>query len=750
MRFLIFGIVITFFIMIAKVVLEIPVFREFDYIIPEDLASAVSPGAMVKVPFRNKVLRGYVTNISHSSNRPELKEIIATINEKPALSQNLIKLASWISEYYLCPLGMVYRSFLPPGIRKNIKGRKDYKIIPSLSLTRLSEIASEIQKKSPKQSAILRFICSHSEKKEFDIQKLSSAAKSSKQAVISLVEKGFLSMKSICASEKDSIFFDYPLMHEINLTKDQETSLKEIIDAIKANEFYPYLLHGVTGSGKTEIYIKSINETLLRSKGAIVLVPEISLTPQTIDRFRRRINEPIAVIHSGLSDGQRSQQWEKISKGLAKIVIGARSAVFAPVEDLGLIIVDEEHEKSYKQEDSPKYNARDVAVVRAKFEKAVVLLGSATPSLESYYNTTIGKYKLLSLPSRIDGKTLPSVEVIDMRSDRQNLKLSCSEELAREMDMRLSKEEQTILFINRRGFASSLICPSCGETIKCRNCSVSMTYHKSKKMLFCHLCGYNSKFLSACPSCGNPKLIQLGLGTEKVEYHIKKLFPHAKLLRMDSDTTSFRNAHRKLLTDFANKKYDILIGTQMVAKGLDFPNVTLVGIIFADLSLSLPDFRSAEITYQLLTQVSGRSGRGAVPGKVIIQTCLPKHYSVTSAANHSYKDFIDKELHFRKELRYPPFTHMVNFILSGKNEANVKSKAEFLYETALKNKTTGIEFLGPAPAAIQKTKCNFRWQILLKSRDIKALRKAAKGILNNSNLTGGISLSVDVDPLSLL
>ncbi|MCK9555674.1 primosomal protein N' [bacterium] len=736
--------------MIAKVVLEIPVFMEFDYIIPENLLSAISPGTMVKVPFRNKILRGYIINISHTSTRPKLKEIISVINEKPALSQNLIKLASWLSEYYLCPLGIVYRSFLPPGVRKNIKGRKDYRVISSLPLDRLSDIAEKMRKKSPKQSSVLRFICSHTEKKEFDMPKLVSAAKCSKQAIISLVEKGVLSLRPVCASEKDEISFPYPLVHEIKLTKEQESSLKKITGSIQKNEFCSYLLHGVTGSGKTEIYINSINHALQHSKGAIVLVPEISLTPQTIDRFRRRISEPLAIIHSGLSDGQRSEQWEKISKGLAKIVIGARSAIFAPVKDLGLIIVDEEHERSYKQEDSPRYNARDVAVMRGKLENAVVVLGSATPSLESYYNTTAGKYKLLSLPNRVDGKTLPSVEVIDMRSDRQNIKLSCSEELAGEIESRISRKEQTILFINRRGFSSSIICPSCGETIKCKNCSISMTYHKSKKSLFCHLCGYHRRLSSVCPTCSNPKLTQLGLGTEKVEYHIQKLFPHAKLLRMDSDTTSFRNAHRKLLTDFANKKYDILIGTQMVAKGLDFPDVTLVGIIFADLSLSLPDFRSAEVTYQLLTQVSGRSGRGAVPGKVIIQTCLPGHYSVTSSAKHSYMDFINKELQFRKELKYPPFTHIINFTISGKNEAHVQNKAEFLHGTVLKNKPDGIDILGPAPAAIQKTKSNFRWQILLKSQNIRKLHETAKELLNKSSSIKGIKISADVDPLSLL
>ncbi len=737
--------------MIAKVVLEIPVEKEFDYIIPDRLKDKISPGIMVSVPFRNKTVRGYVISLSKESRLKELKEIKDITDEAPILTEKILKLAHWISDYYLSPIGIVIKSLLPPGVRSNKGWRKNLYVTPNLKPEELKQVITKIEKRSPKQASILHVILSSLNSAEgFEINRLISSAKASRSSLFSLINKGYLSLIEKSPLKEGKIIFDYPKSSELTLTDEQEYALSRINNALDKELFETFLIKGVTGSGKTEIYLNAINSAIQKDKGAIVLVPEISLTPQTIDRFRQRVKEPLAILHSALSAGERSHQWKQIRSGKARIVIGARSAIFSPVKNLGLIIVDEEHERSYKQEEQPRYNARDLAVMRGKLEKAVVVLGSATPSLESYYNVAHGKYSLLNINKRVDGRALPDIEVVDMRSDRQNIKLSCSQELAGEIDKRLAAGEQSILFLNRRGFSSSLICPKCGETIKCKSCSISMTYHRSKNMLMCHLCGYQKRPPEICPSCKGRKVFQIGLGTEKVQHHIEKLFPGTKVLRMDSDTTSFKGAHKKLLTEFKHKKYQILVGTQMIAKGLDFPDVTLVGIIFADLSLSFPDFRSSETTFQLLTQAAGRAGRGSVPGKVIIQTCLPGHYSIKSAALQNYEAFAEKELEFRKELNYPPFAHIINFVISGKFEKAVSKQAEKLTFLLKRHIEPGINILGPCPCAISRSKTKFRWQVMIKGKSVSALHKRARGVLAKLKKSKGIAITVDVDPLNLM
>ncbi len=555
-----------------------------------------------------------------------------------------------------------------------------------------------------------------------------------------------------------------------------------------------FLLHGVTGSGKTEIYLQAIAQTLEQGKGAIVLVPEIALTPQTVERFKARFSEGklqtmVAVLHSHLSAGERHDEWHKIRQGRARIVIGARSAIFAPVEPLGLIIVDEEHEHTYKQEEAPRYHARDVAIMRGQMEKAVVVLGSATPSLESFYNTKIGKFTLIELPERVDDQKMPHVRVVDMR---QTVRLDkgppiFSPQLKEAIDRRLERGEQTILFLNRRGYASSLQCPKCGYVANCPNCSITLTYHRLEKKLSCHICGHVDKVPAVCPEpkCKNPAIRFAGTGTQKVEEVLAKLFPKARIKRMDADTMKRKDDYRTVLGDFRAGKIDILVGTQMIAKGLHFPNVTLVGIIYADLALYQPDFRAGERTFQLLTQVSGRAGRGDVEGEVFVQAFTPFHPAIQYARRHDFKGFYEQEMEFRAQLKYPPFSRVALITLKGRNEEKVKFVAEHLKEALEKRlnsksapppvtsqsatlfdqfeasattpapsalpKTVfkDLVLAGPAPAPLLRAETYYRYQIMLRTRAMSSLSRELAGILPSQNLPQDVTLAVDIDPVNL-
>jgi primosomal protein N' len=541
-----------------------------------------------------------------------------------------------------------------------------------------------------------------------------------------------------------------------------------------------FLLHGVTGSGKTEVYLQSLAHALEQGKGAIVLVPEISLTPQTVERFKARFSSGklqtlVAVLHSHLSAGERHDEWHKIRQGRARIVIGARSAIFAPVEPLGLIIVDEEHEHTYKQEEAPRYHARDVAVMRGQMENAVVVLGSATPSLESYYNCKRGKFALLELPERVDDQKMPRVRVVDMRQAAHKEKgiPIFSPQLKEAITQRLERKEQTILFLNRRGYSTSLQCPKCGEVVQCPNCSLALTFHRQEQKLACHICGHVAPVPSVCPNtkCQNPAIRFAGTGTQRVEETLAKLFPNARIKRMDADTMKRKDDYRKVLGDFRVGKTDILVGTQMIAKGLHFPNVTLVGIIYADLALHQPDFRAGERTFQLLTQVAGRAGRGDVEGEVFVQAFAPFHPAIQYARRHDFTGFYEQEMEFREQLKYPPFSRVALLTLKGRNEEKVKFSAEHL-KRVLESKVqspkskvaqTGeasdfghrtLDFpdliiSGPAPAPLPRAETFYRYQIMLRTRAMSKLSQALAKIIGTLALPDDVTLAVDIDPVNL-
>ncbi len=521
-----------------------------------------------------------------------------------------------------------------------------------------------------------------------------------------------------------------------------------------------FLLHGVTGSGKTEVYLQAIAHALEHGKGAIVLVPEISLTPQTVERFKSRFSSGplqtlVAVLHSHLSSGERHDEWHKIRQGRARIVIGARSAIFAPVDPLGLIVVDEEHENTYKQEESPRYNARDVAIVRAQMEGATVVLGSATPSLESFHNCARGKYALLELRDRVDDKKMPVVRVVDMRQAMRKGKMLpiFSPQLSEAIAQRLERREQVILFLNRRGYSTALQCPQCGYVAGCPNCSLSLTYHRQEQKLCCHICGHTENVPLVCPNekCRNSAIRFSGMGTQKVEETLAKLFPHARIKRMDSDALKRKDDFRRILGDFRAAKIDILVGTQMIAKGLHFPNVTLVGIIYADMALHIPDFRAGERTFQLLTQVAGRAGRGDVEGEVFVQAFTPFHPAIQYAKRHDFGGFYEQEIEFREQLKYPPFSRVALLTLKGRSEDKVKFSTEHLRHE-LEKGLSGFKDLviaGPAPAPLLKAETYYRYQIMLRTQRMSALSKRLAEITQALSLPEGVAFSVDIDPVDL-
>ncbi len=625
---------------------------------------------------------------------------------------------------------------------------------------KLSEVLNELDKRATKQSEILLKLTQLIKTSEggVSVVQLLAQSKGSMNSLLALSEKGIIELYSKESYRKPE--FNY---HEADtkfeLTLQQKNVVDEISRMLCTNSYATFLLHGVTGSGKTQVYIESIDLALNQGKGAIVLVPEISLTPQIVDRFERRFGEIIAVMHSRMSLGERYDSWRRIERGEAKVVIGARSAVFAPVKNLGLIVVDEEHDSSYKQTDtSPRYNARDVAVMRCSISKAVTLLGSATPSVESYYNSSTGKYKLLSLPDRIDNAKMPRIEIIDMRKKRKEKLVfgSFCDEFKLKIDERLSKREGIIILRNRRGFSTYLQCDDCGTTEMCPNCDVALTFHKKKKHLRCHYCGFVKEPPERCAKCGSEKLNYGGTGTQKVEEEISALFPEAKILRMDLDTTSSRGAHDRILSDFGNGDADILVGTQLVAKGLDFPRVTLVGVVSADATMLMPDFRSTEKTFQLLTQVAGRAGRREKEGEVIVQVSNNEDDVLSFVASHDYLGFYKKEIEIRRQLNYPPFSRMVVLEFQGKDLRKTGDAAEKAVRK-IKGGLPVIAVLGPAPAVIGRLLGKFRFQIVIKmSKQLDKSGERLKNVLDEididlkRNYGRSVAFFSDVDPATTM
>jgi len=768
---------------VARVTLEIALRKEFDYAIPPDLAPRIDVGTRVKVPFGPRQVNGVVTEVLEESTHTNLRPIAKIIGASSLVTPQVLKLARWIADYYCCAPEIALKSVLPDAVRKEDAHFKERLFV------RVNPVRGAPPKLTKRQQDILNVI---EEWRELPLQRLLTLTGATPVTIRKLEDKGLVAIAPQ-VDERDPYANEQILPTEpIVLNTEQATTLQRIKLAMarpQSAEARTFLLHGVTGSGKTEIYLQAIAHTLEQGKGAIVLVPEISLTPQTVERFKARFSSGplrtlVAVLHSHLSAGERHDEWHKIRQGRARIVIGARSAIFAPVDPLGLIIVDEEHEHSYKQEESPRYHARDVAVVRGQMEGAVVVLGSATPSLESYHNAKRGKYELLELTTRVDDQKMPIVRVIDMRAEGRKQKgiPIFSNQLKEAITQRLERREQTILFLNRRGYSTSLQCPQCGYVAQCPNCSVSLTFHRRAAKLLCHICGHSANAPSVCPEskCRNAAIRYSGLGTEKVEDTLAKLFPHARITRMDSDTLKRKDDYRRILGDFRAGKIDVLVGTQMIAKGLHFPNVTLVGIIYADLSLHMPDFRAGERTFQLLTQVAGRAGRGDVEGEVFVQAFTPFHPAIQYARRHDFVGFYDQEIEFREQLKYPPLARIALLTLRGRNEDKVRLSAEHVrteLEKLLPERAPGIlpgqaprqmsdapvrqtteirqdaggTFIiaGPAPAPLARAETFYRYQIMLRARAMTKLSRAIAQMQATLALPDDVLMAVDIDPVNL-
>ena len=736
----------------VRVIIDRAIQRELDYSVPETLADRISIGSRVRVPFRDRSALATVLATLENSDATGIRPIEALVGDGAVVSERLLELAKWMSAYYCCPLETVMRSLLPQVIRRaEISWKKQLVVYPSsLDTTEIEKL----RRRAPRQAELLEAIAKL--RAPIPAAKLLHNTSLDNQALRALAKRGLVDLREEAVERDPHGDEQFIASANLNLNNEQTVALQKISESLAAPETTkPILLHGVTGSGKTEIYLQAIRAALDRGRNAIVLVPEISLTPQTVERFKSRfaeIHDAVAVLHSHLSQGERHDEWHKIHAGRARIVIGARSAVFAPLKDLGLIIVDEEHETTYKQEEAPRYHARDVAVVRAKVEKCAIVLGSATPSLESYHNATSGKYNLVTLTQRVDERQMPLIRIVDLRQERRMEKIApiLSEKLSQAIADRLEKREQTILFLNRRGFSTSLLCSSCGEARECPNCSVALTFHRHVARLSCHLCGHTAAVPKKCPKCGKDALIYAGFGTEKVESTVSQLFPKANVRRMDADSMTRKEAYRETLRNFRSGKIDILVGTQMIAKGLHFPNVTLVGIINADLALHLPDFRAGERTFQLLTQVAGRAGRGETPGEVFVQTYTPFSPSIQFARHHDFAGYFQQELEFRERCDFPPFKHAVLITVRSEHEGRSKLSAETLVRRLRESLPPEFILSDATPAPLEKLQGQFRFHILLRGEAIMRLSRLIRETLEKLPLPEDVIASVDVDPYQLL
>ena len=735
----------------VRVALPVPVRRSFTYRVA---GAAPPPGTRVKVPFRNRTLTGWV--LGPGSSVPAVRDVLAVLRSGPRVSDELLGLAHWIAEYYVAPVGIVLKTMLPTTRRAGPRRRLVARVVQEIGT--LSEIDHVFGRARRQRQAFERLLAAGGTK-----------------TLVALQENGFsrtvvrgLEQKGLVAVAEEVVLRD-PFRGEsapdgpaLTPTPAQRRVLKKLTERLETGGG-TFLLHGVTSSGKTLVYIELIRQVLGRGRGALMLVPEIALTPQTVSRFRAAFGDLVAVLHSGLSDGERFDAWTELESGRKRIAIGARSAVFAPLPAVGAIVVDEEHDGSYKQSETPRYSGRDVAVVRARQAGAVCVLGSATPSLESWANATSGKYALLKLPDRVGGGALPDVHVVDLRSraaagadgtDKAGPPTPpehvISPRLLRLLRQRFERNEQTILLLNRRGYATFALCRSCGDVLDCRNCSVSMTLHRGRQRVICHHCGHSESPPKRCARCGSTDLSYRGLGTEQVERIVLESLPGVRVARMDVDTTGGKWAHREILDRVRTGDVDILLGTQMIAKGLDFPRVTLVGVINADIGLHLPDFRSCERTFQLLSQVAGRAGRGHLPGEVVIQTYVPDHYVVRAAVAHDYHGFVERELAARTDPRYPPGVRMARILLSSPAQADALAAAEALQAWLAARTHDGPEVLGPAPAPIEKLHGRYRWHVLLRG-GAAAVGRVLVAVADHFNAPGaGLRVSLDRDPLHLM
>jgi primosomal protein N' (replication factor Y) (superfamily II helicase) len=801
---------------IASVIVDVPAMkidRPFDYLIPEQWIGRIKPGMRVIVPFGPRKIQGFVVKLKEEAEVSKLKAIHEPMDLIPVLNRELLELGHWMTDKTLCFKISAFQSMLPAAMKAKYEKifmlRSDLTFLPLdlqpyfersgklywktaeaenlLTLlqkqvdNRNLEVVYNVKAKGKKKTVRKYYLAFDKAKIEEIKESLGNAVKQrevleyfaglemgggavSKDIVESigvspstlktLVEKGLVIEK------QEEIYRDpyenrnFAQTKPFQLTSLQAQAIKPILHNVEENAFKTFLLYGVTGSGKTEIYLQSIQRVLEKGKEAIVLVPEISLTPQMVNRFKGRFGNEVAVMHSGLSVGEKYDEWRKIQRKEVKVVVGARSAIFAPFENIGIIIIDEEHETSYKQEENPRYHARDVAIYRGQYHQCPVILGSATPSLESFARSQKGVYQLLTMNKRMNAGEMPPVTIVDMREElRKGNRSMFSVDLFEKIQDRLEKKEQTVLFLNRRGHSSFVMCRDCGFVLQCPHCDISLTYHRFSNGMKCHYCGYEESVPKTCPECESEHIRYFGTGTQKVEEELTKLLPEARIIRMDVDTTSRKGSHEKLLKAFGDGKADILLGTQMIAKGLDFPNITLVGVLSADTMLHLPDFRAAEKTFQLLTQVSGRAGRHKLPGEVVIQTYTPEHYSVELAADQDYDRFYEREMMMRKMGSYPPFYYITLITVSHEDLLKLVNIAEKMTDFIKARLSPQTITLGPVASPIPRIKNRYRYQCLVKYKREPNLEATLKTLLEQYEkqyISEGLSISIDVNPYMMM
>jgi len=739
----------------ADVILPLPVTANYQYLVPPEMQGVLQIGALVKVPLRGRAVKGCIVGLSGKKKCESPKPVEKILSPGFSIEPELIELARWISEYYFCSLGDALSCVSFIGFNDCSKRYEKWAEMIDPAILRNPEILKSL---TTRQREILDYF------RKDDLQRVRTSAihqdlDVSHSVIQGLVKKGVIRLKEYPEERPDGYGMPVAPAAPHILNSFQSAAFDRIQEAVMKRQYATFLLCGVTGSGKTEIYLQILKEVVDQGRQGIVLVPEIALTPQTVERFRSRFGDRVGVYHSQMSLGQKFDLWHAIREGRVHCLVGPRSAVFAPFPRLGLIVVDEEHEGTYKQNESPRYHARDVAVLRASRCGAAVILGSATPSLEAYYNTQIGKFNILVLPERIRKIPLPAVELIDMGKElihKQGTGIF-SHKLEHAIQKHLESGDQVILFLNRRGFANFLMCFSCDKPLNCLHCDVTMTYHKVGQRLVCHYCGETQAVPNACPYCGHEPLSLLGIGTQRLEEELQSKFPSARILRMDSDSLGSRKAFIETWKAITGGEVDILFGTQILAKGFDLAPVTLVGVISADHSLFLPDFRSAERTFALLTQVAGRSGRGDKPGEVIIQTYLPNHYSIVHALSQNYSVFAERELKNRKALRFPPYYKLISVLFSGKNQKMVSERiarfSNLMRVFRNQMRLTDLSVLGPASSPIGRIGDKYRYRLLLRGESIHPMQRLLHATLDKYHslkLKGGFSIIIDVDPLDLL
>src|SRR5450432_3198690 len=799
----------------CDVSLPVPLDQPFTYSLPATLRHRVRPGSRLVVPFGPRKLTGVILRCHDERPTVAMRDALRLIDSEAVLSPELLALGKWIAGYYCAPLGEVLRGMLPLGseIRRGkvwsltdagrdaarqllldsspddpvtqVLGMLEKRPLSAAYLARALPLADKAVRalerkgfiaaeqvqterdplRAPSERLRVSLAGGPSDAKmnkperelraylelhpgSHNLKDLEAAIKNVSPAARSLARKGLVALQPETVPVTAGAV---RVRHSLNAA--QQAAFEPIRDAIQARRFQTFLLHGVTGSGKTEVYLNAIDAVLAEDRSALLLVPEIALTPAMAGKFFSRFGDRVEILHSAFTGVERSDQWRRIRSGAAAVVVGTRSGVFAPMLNLGLIVVDEEHDGSYKQEETPRYNGRDVAIVRAQGAGACVVLGSATPSLESRYNAEKGKYTLLELPARVEDRPMPSVALIDMRQEFLETRKqdTFSRKLMEGLGLRLENGEQTIVLLNRRGFSSFVACRACGERVQCINCSLTLTYHKRDRRLLCHYCGYAEKVPSVCPKCASQHIYFLGMGSERVEEELHRAFPAARIARLDRDTVTGKRHYETILNDFREGNYDMLVGTQMIAKGHDIPNVTLVGVVSADVGLGMPDFRAAERTFQLLTQVAGRAGRGSVPGIVLVQTINPDHYAVRMAAAQDYQAFYEKELNFRRMMHYPPFTAMANILVrSEKQEMALRMSSELAL--LLMPPPEKLKIMGPAEAPVPRLKNEYRYQFLIKAASRKVLNELLQRFRSFAieRKWGATALVIDVDPLTLM